>query len=706
MNQSDDSLFIPLQVLQKWWKTLIACSWAIFLSYEAAIGLDFYLSEFPICPHVPDNYHIMYWEGMYFIMGGFCMILASIIVRFVTTNENDTDKFFLYWISLHIITISCISTLLTIVYNWGGICMDGLHVASSAAVWGEWFACSPLILFITITMPSNDRIRTKDIILIVTFMLALFLGFSIIYVSSIAGIFLFCIATLCTVPTLLIPYYYTMDQLYDPQNMNLYNQYMYVSKSITFIFPIYFVNYTLSLIRIYPEWVTIVIYQMLSLLTKGLFVSFIMDIHLNVLIDIDKALMREKQANETRRSFMKYIFHEVRTPLNSLSIGIEYLQDITKENDTTKQTLDALYSSCLYMNETLNNVLNLHKIEEHKWDVEVSAFTLKELIYTIKTTFQSVLISKKITFVHHIIPDIVVSDRIKIQHIVSNLVSNAIKFTKSNGCITVKIEKDSTQQQLLISVKDTGCGISAEHQKRLFMNFSQIRPTIIQDGGGSGLGLMFCKNIALLLNGDIRVKHSEPDRGTEFECHIPVRFKSIMADMVIPSVTLSSILEKEEAKEVAKPTTQIHILVTDDHEASRNIFVMFLKRLKMDTICYAEDGQIGLSMVMEQFHRFNLLIVDNLMPNMTGVEMTRKLREKGYPYLIIGLTGNVMEQDMNEFLEAGADYVFMKPIKMQELSSLIRFIEKNGVNSKTSQTMKLVLTDKEFHWITLTPPVR
>jgi signal transduction histidine kinase len=698
--EEESTTVIPLKIIQTWWKSLVAYSWSIFIVYETAIGVNYYRSSLPICPYV-DVIDVSYYTTMmYFILGGFFMILASIIIRFITTNENDTNKYFLYWISLHIITISTVSTFITTVYNWGGVCIDSLGVAFPGAVWGEWLACSPFILFITTTMTNNDdRIHKKDIFISLSFVFALLLGFSLNYVSSVVGIFIFCFAMLLAIPSIFICIYYKVKQEQVSNVVNLYKQYIYISRSIAFIFPLYILNYGLSIVKLYPYWITIIIYQLLSLLTKGLFVAFIMDIHLNVLIDIDKALMRERLANETRRSFMKYIFHEVRTPLNSLSIGIDYLMETALGDN--KQTLESMQSSCLYMNETLNNVLNLHKIEEHKWEVENNPFCLKEMMNRIQSTFSSILSSKKITFVYHVIDDIVISDNIKIKHIITNLVSNAIKFTKSNGCISVKIEKNTQQNAIVIWVKDTGCGISAEHQQTLFMNFSQIRPAIIQEGGGSGLGLMYCKQITQLLNGTIGIKYSGKDIGTVFECIIPVQFKPPVVEIASP--TLSSLFSQSDEKEKAHFTESIRVLIVDDHEASRKIFTMYLKKIGADVICCAEDGLIGLDLVQKNRDRFNLLIVDNLMPNMTGVEMTRRLREGGYPYLIIGLTGNVMEQDMIEFSNAGADHVLMKPVSMKDVMGLIRFINLHGVMSKTNENTKLVLNNHQFSWITVTP---
>jgi CheY-like chemotaxis protein/two-component sensor histidine kinase len=354
------------------------------------------------------------------------------------------------------------------------------------------------------------------------------------------------------------------------------------------------------------------------------------------------------------------------------------------------------------MNETLNNVLNLHKIEEHKWEIENSPFSLKEIINTIEITFHNLLLSKKISFITSVIPNIIVSDRIKIQHIISNLVSNAIKFSFDNGIINLTIKKD--ESNIIIIVKDTGHGILLENQDKLFKNYSQILPNSIQEGGGTGLGLMFCKNIVNLLGGDIYLKSSNIGEGSVFECKIPVRFKNSELEKDKKETTsLHTIFPQYSLHSNKNDSNHINVAIIDDHEASRNILMMYMKKIGVNKLSCAENGLIAYNMISSNLDTYHLLIVDNLMPIMSGVEMTKKLRNLGYEFLIIGLTGNVMDEDMNEFFKAGADYVLMKPLKIKEMYNLIDFIKNNGFISKTSTNIKLINANNTFEWIHITP---
>lgn len=188
---------------------LAIVGWSIYLCYQLAIIIHYEVSDIPICSATSIAYPPFYWNMLYCVFGGSCITLVSILIRFFTTREYDPNRYFLYWISLHISSISCITTLLMI-HNWGGICIDGLHVASSAVRWGEWLACSPILLFITVTL-TNKEVTTSDRLLVLSFSIALLLGYLMIYASYVVSMFLLCGSILCATPTILIYYYYKTD---------------------------------------------------------------------------------------------------------------------------------------------------------------------------------------------------------------------------------------------------------------------------------------------------------------------------------------------------------------------------------------------------------------------------------------------------------------------------------------------------------------
>jgi signal transduction histidine kinase/CheY-like chemotaxis protein len=683
-----------LLILQRWWKYVCSYAWVSFISYETIMGLNYIFSNNPICSGDHIDYSNYYWYSMFFVLGGFSVVLSNIVIRIINTDAKEISKKCLFYIALNLILITTIATILSIVFNWGGICIDQLGVVSHAVAWGEWFSCCPIIVFCIITLANHNTIRKSDIMVLLSLIASLLCGFLIIFSNSYAlSIVLLIFAFILTIPTIILPWYYTTNNMTDS---NIFKQYKKISVWVSIFFPLYGITYLLGFTNVINKIQTLIIYQYISLFTKCLFIAAIMDVHMNILIDADIMLIREKEGNDTRRSFMKYIFHEVRTPLNSMSLGIEYMIDNPTLDKNIIEVLKNMQSSVLFMSETLNNVLNLHKIEENKWQIEMIPFSIEEILKEIETSFYSLMKSKKITLqCMAVIPAniILISDKIKIQHVLCNLISNAIKYTNTNGTVAVVVTLHDNN--LLVSVQDTGCGIAQENQSKLFMNYSQILPTTFQQTNGSGLGLMFCKNIIDMLEGTIYLKSSKVNEGSIFEFKIPIKISNEMKsdshilERIVPQTTLTY------------QYNDIIPLIIDDHEASRKIFLMYLKKIGIDNVQCAKDGMMGYNMVSANLSQYNILFVDNLMPIMNGVDMTKKLREKGYNNMIIGVTGNVIDQDIKEFLDAGADYIIIKPVKITELTSLLNFIKKHGYISRTTKVTKLMLNDMEFNWVDL-----
>ena len=137
----------------------------------------------------------------------------------------------------------------------------------------------------------------------------------------------------------------------------------------------------------------------------------------------------------------------------------------------------------------------------------------------------------------------------------------------------------------------------------------------------------------------------------------------------------------------------------DDADSNRKILMMLLKRKNVKCVG-CEDGQEALNAVIKEMHRFKLVFMDNLMPIMTGMEAAREMRKIGFPYLICGITGNVTESDMDEYISAGSDLILPKPIKLEQITKIQAFIELNGPLSRWSDNQKLELDGNgDFQWV-------
>jgi signal transduction histidine kinase len=352
-------------------------------------------------------------------------------------------------VAINIVTIGTVATILALCFEWGGVCIDVLGVASPAAIWGEWIACGPLLLFITFSIVDKEDLSKLDWFFMWSFFLCLVAGFLIIIPQPYElGIFWLAISCVAYLPLLYLPWYdleIKEDSDLEGRSLELlaegyakrYNLVMW----LTIILPLYTVNYLLALFRMITPAQTIAIYQILSVLTKGLFAAATMDIHLDMLYDTEKLLIEEQRANNARRNFMKYIFHEVRTPLNSLTMGIDLLSMSSNLDHNDRDSLSMMRSASEFMSDTLNNVLSLQKIEEGKFELELSAFSFEQIVLRVFATFRGAVTKKNLSLSHKIFPQVpdVIGDVHRIEHVFSNLLSNAIKFSPEGASVRVEI---------------------------------------------------------------------------------------------------------------------------------------------------------------------------------------------------------------------------------------------------------------------------
>lgn len=637
----------------------------------------------------------------------------------------------------------------------------------------------------------------------ICFFLCLITGFFIIIPSSIeVGQFWLTISCATYIPVLYLPFYDDgmsslssvdswsgddMDSM--PQR---YAKRTNIARWLTIVLPIYTLLYVVAAYdgidyaQIIAMYQVLIIFlttlslnyyhhhcsniQILSVLTKGLFAAATMDIHLDLLGATEKQLLQEIRANAARRLFMKYIFHEVRTPLNSLTVGINLLTMSNNLDADDRESLLIMKSASGFMSDTLDDVLNIQKIEEGKFVLDNAPFSLRESINKIVATFAGVAITKKVNLSSDIaenIPLKIEGDCHRIEHVLSNLVSNALKFSLAGGSVkcvaTCEIDEHTQIAMVHVAVVDDGPGIAKEDQMMLFNNFVQVRPTALQKADsrhGSGLGLSFCKHIVELHHGKIGVS-SEIGKGSSFHFSIPFPIASRTPNVSSSSITntfdtigkafnsaqvgsssiddipsiedgkLSNIFTdnleglaqsvKSATTDENAPTTvpkgkstsysasnnnedddnqwlkHLNILVIDDSPTNRKILTLLVKR-KGYAVDSAENGREAVDKVVADLEKHKLLLMDNLMPELNGSDASKALRDAGYPYLIVGLTGNVLDDDVDDYLGNGADTVMAKPMKDEYLNMLLEFIGKHGPRSKRSEGFVLKI-DKKVEWV-------
>jgi len=626
--------------------------------------------------------------------------------------------------------MSSIASLLEIAFSWGGVCIDSLGVSTPASIWGEWVACGPLLVFITVTLVDKPELSVMDWFQMISFLICLCSGFVIIFPQpKELAMFWLVLAIVSYLPMFYLPVYvrkcdvqsYSLvDDMEDSwfcRFSKIYAKRFNLSMSLLVGFSIFPIVYLLAYRGVIDASVTVGLFEIMSVATKSLYVAVIMDIHLDALLQAQRALVEEQRANEARRAFLKYIFHEVRTPLNSLTMGIEILERSNNLDTSDRESLLMMKGASDFMCDTLNDVLSMQKIEEGKLELDLCPFSINDAVSKVFSTFRGSANAKSISLVKRIaedVPDRVVGDRYRVEHVISNLLSNAIKFSADGKTVHVEVKVErlepvgelDSRVTLAISVRDEGPGISAENQKRLFANFVQIRPGQLQQGQGSGLGLALCMQIVTLHGGTIAVTSAE-GKGSDFHFSIPFlvyRHPPLAAEVVVNEET--TLLEGTsfdsaaaghilKAAVAAKPPNipplalepvAPGVLVVDDVSSNRKMLKMLLKKSGIEADL-AENGLQAVEMVLADLNKYQVVFMDNLMPIMNGVEATRKLREGGFRNLVVGVTGNVLEDDVAEYLQAGADIILGKPMKINVLGMVFKHVKESGYTSQPGMTL-------------------
>ena len=367
--------------------------------------------------------------------------------------------------------------------------------------------------------------------------------------------------------------------------------------------------------------------------------------------DVEEAKLAAEEANQSKSLFLANMSHEIRTPMNGVLGTLQLLQRMELSNEAKDLLGKALFSSKALLT-IINDILDFSKVEAGKLEVESAPFNLNELLDAITSSLTPEADKKDI--------ELVVSkgknyqaawlgDAVRVKQILLNISSNAVKFTEQ-GKVTIKADVDSNQA-LVLSVEDTGIGMSQEALKRLFIRFEQADNSTTRRFGGSGLGMAIAQSLVEIMGGHISVS-SQLGKGSKFEVTLPLEH----------SDTLPETAEQEQVNipGLADKT----ILLAEDNLINITIFQSMMKETKAN-IVIAKNGQEAVDQVGE--HDIDLVFMDIQMPIMDGVEAC-KLVKKLYPDIpIIALTANVMEEEIKQYLAVGFDQHLGKPIDLKQI---------------------------------------
>ncbi len=239
-------------------------------------------------------------------------------------------------------------------------------------------------------------------------------------------------------------------------------------------------------------------------------------------------LSRQEEANAAKSTFLANISHELRTPLGAILGYAELMQAPDIDRDQKEKFAETIHRNGLQLSRLVDDLLDLSKAEAGKIEVENTEFKLRNALHEVVDLFQMQAQRKGISldlFLQDSLPESMVTDPLRMKQILRNILGNAIKFT-DRGYIrmTSSVVTIATDQKALqVEIEDTGCGLTAEEQNRIFKAFSQADPSVTRKFGGTGLGLSLSRNLAQLLGGDLRLAWSQKDVGSRFVLQIPIK---------------------------------------------------------------------------------------------------------------------------------------------------------------------------------------
>ncbi|KRW58475.1 transporter substrate-binding domain-containing protein [Pseudomonas sp. TTU2014-080ASC] len=409
--------------------------------------------------------------------------------------------------------------------------------------------------------------------------------------------------------------------------------------------------------------------------------------HQNLISQLEVAKNLADEASRAKTTFLATMSHEIRTPMNAVIGILELVLKRTELTSSDRTSIEIAHTSAKSLLDLIGDILDIARIESGRLSLSLKRANLRELVESVARIFEGLARQKHLTLNVDIDTSVncdVLIDAMRFKQILSNLTSNAIKFTESGSvCIRISGDKiDATCMQIALSVTDTGIGISSEDLEHLFHPFSQVKhSTNVREG--AGLGLVICRSLCKMMGGAMDMT-SEPGRGTRVDVRLCLQ-------------TLTPV-EVDEPQPLTRNHSArcLQVLVVDDHAVNREILHQQLLYLGHEVV-QAENGIEALKEWRAQ--PFDVVITDCRMPGMDGHDLTQAIREEEAgkneeSTIILGLTADAQPDEIQRCIQAGMDDCLIKPIGLDVLEKLLHKV--NITDHRPAQTASSGLNEKEL----------